>query len=99
MRDEFSRIQFVSRVVKKGVSQGGTNSSKSVMRLGLGTPNMNISNPLSLFFYRGHPTYVEEKILIIFTLKWYLMRCYWNPDQVLFYRAWNFDRSQRGTKA
>ena len=73
MRDEFSRIQFVSRVVKKGVSQGGTNSSKSVMRLGLGTPNMNISNPLSLFFYRGHPTYVEEKILIIFTLKWYVV--------------------------
>ena len=50
MRDEFSRIQFVSRVVKKGVSKGGTCSSKSVMRLKLGhTQHMNISNPFKAF--------------------------------------------------
>ena len=49
-KDEFSRIQFVSRVVKKGVSKGGTCSSKSVMRLKLGhTQHMNISNPFKAF--------------------------------------------------
>ena len=75
----------MSRVVKKGVSQGGTNSSKSVMRLGLlGTPNMNISNPLSLFFYRGHPTYVEEKILIIFTLKYLMLLLELRPTRCCF---------------